>query len=163
MDPAADPSKVSELNGSLKTNYLALKTSFTIQGAAGIAGAASTAARRATMAAACVQFMVDEGFDGIDLDWEYPASANEGATYTLLLQALRSALTARSAQAGRSYFLTIAAPATRWEYQKLNLRGLAASVDWFNLMTYDFHGPWSRRGPATMRRSTRCRRAVPIR
>jgi chitinase len=143
MDPVNDPAKVSQLNGALKTTYPALKTMFTIQGASGISGAASTAARRAAMASSCVQFMVDRGFDGIDVDWEFPADTTEGANYTLLLQAIRTKLNARSQQTGKTYLLTMAAPATSWEYPKLNLPGLAAQVDWFNLMTYDFHGPWS--------------------
>lgn len=53
------------------------------------AAAASTATSRALFASSSVQLMKDWGFDGIDVDWEYPANATEAANFVALLKALR--------------------------------------------------------------------------
>lgn len=145
QDPTNDPGKVEDLNTDLKAAFGHLKTSITIQGDSGLTRVAADATKRASFASACVDFMVAHGFDGLDVDWEYPNDSAEGANYTLLMQALRLALNAKSAQTGDSYFLTMAAPVTTWEYNKLQLDQLEDHVDWFNLMTYDFRGPWSKK------------------
>ena len=63
--------------------------------------AVATAARRESFAASCVDFVVEQGLDGVDLDWEYPVSGGAAGTihrpadkqnFTLLLQELREQL-----------------------------------------------------------------------
>jgi chitinase len=91
-------------------------------------------------------------FDGIDVDWEYPGiDPGNGADHspadrhnaTLLLQELRRQLDAYGAAHGRDYLLTVDLPAGNvnssgsWE-----LPQVAATVDWINLLTFDFHGSW---------------------
>ncbi|HTP08468.1 MAG TPA: glycosyl hydrolase family 18 protein, partial [Anaerolineae bacterium] len=44
----------------------------------------------------------------------------------------------------RSYLLTAAVPAGSWLVQNYELSELAPVLDWFNLMTYDFSGAWSK-------------------
>lgn len=103
---------------------------------------AATEQGRAKLAASCVKFMRDYGFDGVDIDWEFPASPLEGQHYSALLAALRTELDAAEAEDGADYLLTIAAPAGPGNLANLDLPGIAASVDWINLMAYDFAGPW---------------------
>lgn len=117
---------------------------------ANFSAAAGTPQSRATFAQSCVNFMKTYGFDGIDIDWEYPVSgglqsgvAADKANYTLLLQALRDELNRQgSADAGKHYDLTIAAPAGPSILTNLEISKVASTVDWINLMTYDFHGSW---------------------
>lgn len=115
---------------------------------------ASTAAGRTTFARSCVDFAVEHGFDGIDIDWEYPAgggletngsSPDDVHNYTLLLAALRDELDARRASLGRSeaFLLTIAAPAGPSLISHLEPAAIAGEVDWINVMTYDYHGGWA--------------------
>ena len=60
---------------------------------------------------------------------------------TALLAELRAAATA----AGRRDFLiTMATAADPAGYSGLDLAGLHPSVDFFNLMTYDYHGSWEK-------------------
>jgi chitinase len=116
--------------------------------------AASDGSRR-TFASSCVDFMVEHGFDGIDVDWEYPVAGGlEGnavrpedkANYTLLLEALRAELSARQAKLarGEAFLLTIAAPAGPSIIAHLEPAKIAEVVDWINIMSYDFHGAWEK-------------------
>ncbi len=113
---------------------------------------ARTAEGRERFARSCADFMERYGFDGIDVDWEYPVSgglyqgaAEDRHNYTLLLQAMRRELEARGADDGRHYLLTIAAPAGPAIIANLEVPAIAAPLDWINVMTYDFMGAWSDR------------------
>lgn len=108
---------------------------------------ALTAASRARFAASCVDLMEQYGFDGVDIDWEYPGGGGlpgnvsrpeDPANFTLLLEALRAELDAR----GSGYLLTIAAPAAPALIDPLELEAIHPVLDWINVMTYDFHGGW---------------------
>lgn len=84
--------------------------------------------------------------DGLDIDWEYPSlgdadishSPDDRRNFTLLLEALRARLD-QAGEGKRHYLLTIAAAEGRFA-EGLELQRIAASLDWVNLMTYDFHG-----------------------
>ena len=57
-------------------------------------GATNTAAKRQSFAASCVAYMKNNGFAGIDVDWEFPSSADK-PHYTAFLKELRSQLDAQ--------------------------------------------------------------------
>jgi len=105
----------------------------------------STAAGRTHMVESCVDFMQTHGFDGIDIDWEYPVDGGlttgtpaDTANYTLLMAEFRDAIDA----IGEGHLLTIAAPAGPSTVANLDIPGLAESLDWINVMSYDLHGGW---------------------
>lgn len=109
---------------------------------------AATAPARAHFAESCAAFVQAHGFDGLDVDWEFPVSGGlptnhyrpaDGQNFSLLLAELRRALTAQGAAHGRHYVLTIAAPAGPTQYARLQLKLIQADLDWINLMTYDFY------------------------
>lgn len=54
------------------------------------ASAASTPESRALFASSSLALMKDWGFDGLDVDWEYPADATQAANFVALLQEMRS-------------------------------------------------------------------------
>ncbi|RYC65331.1 hypothetical protein CHU98_g848, partial [Xylaria longipes] len=84
---------------------------------------------RATFANSCVELVKNLGFDGIDIDWEYPQSAEEAANYVALLQAVRAALDAYGAGKNAHFELTVACPAGAQNYDKLDIPGMDASLD----------------------------------
>jgi GH18 family chitinase len=112
---------------------------------------ALTAASRQKFARSAVDFITRYGFDGVDLDWEYPVGGGDGGNvnrpadkqnYTLLLAEIRQQLDQRAAQDGKRYLLTIAAPAGSDKMVHFELARIAEIVDWINVMTYDYHGAW---------------------
>ncbi len=122
---------------------------------------ADDAAMRATFVGSSVAFLRQHRFDGIDIDWEYPGAIGEkcaaGRTcdrpgdkrnFVLLGAELRAALDATGRADGKRYLLTIAAGADEEFLRDPDagtwLADLARSLDWINLMTYDYHGSWER-------------------
>lgn len=110
--------------------------------------AALTADSRHHFAQTCVAFMKQNGFDGIDIDWELPVSGGKPGNhhnpadkqnYTLLLAELRSQLDAQGASEAQHYLLSIAAPIGPSEYKNLELSNLGQYLDWFNLEAYAFY------------------------
>jgi chitinase len=123
----------------LKANYPQLLVLISIGGASHSThfSAAAAAAKRAHFAQSCVRFMRQNGFDGIDIDWEFPGPA-DSENFTALLKELRSQLDDQGASDGRAYLLTIAAPAGPGNIANLQLALIHSYLDWINLETYDF-------------------------
>ncbi|KAK8089586.1 hypothetical protein PG997_004547 [Apiospora hydei] len=105
---------------------------------------AADAGRRRTFADSAVTMMADYGFDGIDIDWEYPADADQAQHFVLLLKACREALDRFSFRHRVPYrfLLTVASPAGPVNSHKLDLAGMDPYVDIWNLMAYDYTGSW---------------------
>ncbi|KAK5663307.1 hypothetical protein OQA88_3735 [Cercophora sp. LCS_1] len=105
---------------------------------------AATEAGRQRFASSAVKLVADWGFDGLDIDWEYPANANEARDYILLLAACRKALDEYAAKHAPNYHfqITIAAPAGSQHYGTMDLKGMDPYLDAWHLMAYDYAGSW---------------------
>ncbi|HEU4665546.1 MAG TPA: glycosyl hydrolase family 18 protein [Dokdonella sp.] len=87
-------------------------------------------------------------FDGIDIDWEYPAAcglgcggAEDSANFTALLAEFRRQLDA----VRPGLLLSIAAGAGIDKIRVTDPATYLQSLDFINVMTYDFHGSWDAR------------------
>lgn len=139
INPQDDCGNFQQLK-ALKQQYPQLMTLISIGGfsnSGNFPSAAASEASRQILAQSCVAFMKQNDLDGLDIDWEFPEAADT-ANYTALLQELRCQLDAQGSVDGRSYLLTIAAPAGASHYVNLALDQVQTCVDWVNLMAYDF-------------------------
>ena len=93
-------------------------------------------------------------FGSVDFDWEYPGGGglasngvnhNDGANFALTLQVLDQKLKALEGRTGRSIEISVAAPGGAEKLANLNLQAIDPYVDFYNVMTYDFHGGWENR------------------
>ncbi|KAH7201821.1 glycoside hydrolase [Fusarium oxysporum] len=132
----------------LKKSNRHLKTLLSIggwgAGSANFSSAASTPDRRVRFASTSVSLMWNWGFDGIDIDWEFPYNEIDAANLVLLLEAIRNELDlyARTYTSGHHFLLSIAAPAAPEHYKKLHLNDIGRIVDQINLMAYEYSGSW---------------------
>lgn len=105
--------------------------------------AASPSRRQKFVKQSC-QFIRQHGFDGLDIDWEYPADRGgvpeDKQNFVSLVRELRNEFS--------SYGLMLTA-AIGASIDKINraydIRALSQSLDYINVMTYDYGGHWDNR------------------
>ena len=151
--PDVDPNNFKLLN-SLKQTNPNLKTLISVGGwnwSGKFSDAALTDTSRTIFADSCVAFIKQYGFDGVDLDWEYPVSGGlttnskrpeDKQNFTLLLQKIREKLDAQGALDNKHYLLTIAGGAGSSYVKNVEMAKLSQYLDYATIMTYDLHGMW---------------------
>jgi len=107
---------------------------------------ASTKENRGKFIFSLIHFLKYFGFDGLDLDWEFPGfdmlpevptNPEDKQHFTLLMRELRQAFDVDG------FLLTFAAAADPFKASNAyELDKIVDSVDWFNLMSYDYSGAW---------------------
>ncbi|MBP1932627.1 glycoside hydrolase family 18 protein [Ammoniphilus resinae] len=125
----------------LKKTYPHLKILITVGGAneyqtREFALAASTPQGRQNFAQSTVQFLKHWKFDGIDIDWEFPSTPEDQTNFTLLMAELRQQM--NKAKAGWTLVATIGPGMKHAKF--IEGAALNASVDFFNMMAYDYNG-----------------------
>ena len=109
-------------------------------GADGFSDAALTPSSRYNFARNVNQLINDYDLDGIDIDWEYPASGASGIksrpedkeNFTLLITALRDVL-------GEDKWISVAGTGeTAYINRSVEIDKIAPLINYFNLMSYDF-------------------------
>jgi chitinase len=147
---------------ALKRQYQHLKVILSVggggKGSEPFAAVAANPQTRGQFALTARELVAAYGIDGIDsaysfihrsaavhltdkrtavriVDWEHPEDNIQGQNYILLLDALRRCLP-------QPYILTSALPAGEWALRHIDLAAACRYLDYINLMTYDFSGPW---------------------
>ncbi len=102
-----------------------------------IAKIAADATLRDTFAQNLANFVIANQYDGLDFDYEVPNDQTEALNFTLLIQAVRTLLPAGQ------YLISAAVSSSPGSYGVYDFPGMIPLLDFFNVMTYDFHGPWT--------------------
>jgi chitinase len=87
-------------------------------------------------------FVATNGYDGVDMDWEVPSTMAEANRCTAVMQAIRAAFPP-PALVSMAVTSNPAWPNINGGYGAFDIPSLTTSVDFFNVMTYDFTGPWA--------------------
>src|SRR5690554_1056789 len=106
---------------------------------AGFAPMAADSTARANFINNVVQLFHQHGYDGIDLDWEYPSNVTEGKNLTKLVKELRERFYIENPE----WTISMAVGAGSWSGQYIEYQILKDYVEWIGVMTYDFHGSWT--------------------
>ena len=153
-DPAVDLENFKDLR-ILKDFYPHLKTLISIGGwtwSGRFSDASLTPETRLAFVNSAITFMLKHGFDGIDLDWEYPVSGGlpensvkpeDKHNFTLLLKLFRDKLEEQGSKDGHQYLLTIAGAASKVYIENTEMNIIDDYLDFINVMTYDLNGPWN--------------------
>ncbi|MEE3327124.1 MAG: glycosyl hydrolase family 18 protein [Myxococcota bacterium] len=151
---ATSPGNFGQL-AELKVLYPHLRVSIAVGGwtlSTHFSTVLATPEGRETASESVANFLRDYPvFDGVDFDWEYPgggglgsnsADPADGTHYALFLGLVRAKLDQLGEERDRVYEISVASPAGSDKIANFNLPGVEAQIDFFNVMTYDFHGAW---------------------
>ncbi|MEV5613307.1 chitinase C-terminal domain-containing protein [Streptomyces sp. NPDC052225] len=113
-----------------------------------------------TFADSAVAFIKKYGFNGVDIDYEYPTTMKDAGnpldwtlsnarraglvkSYAALMKSLREKLDRAGAADGRHYLLSVAAPSSGYLLRGMETFQVQKYLDYVNIMSYDLHGAWN--------------------
>ncbi|XP_039299207.1 probable chitinase 2 isoform X1 [Nilaparvata lugens] len=142
---------------SLKNKYPELSVTLAIggwnEGSASYSAMAANPTKRKLFVESVVIMLSKHGFDGLDLDWEYPAkrggSPEDKANFVSLIKDLRAEMDKKG------WILTAAIGAGKDTIERAyDLPQISTYLDYIHLMTYDYHGSWDQKVGANAPLST---------
>jgi len=108
----------------------------------------STKANRDLFIGNLFGFMRRYGFDGVDIDWEYPGAPDRGGTPAdgaNFLQFLKELDEANFRQPSK-YVVSLTIPTSYWYLRHFPML-MYRYIDFINVMSYDLHGVWDADNP----------------
>ncbi|KAI8615502.1 glycosyl hydrolases family 18-domain-containing protein [Chytriomyces sp. MP71] len=150
FDAYADGLNIPILNGAIRLKYPKLRSIISIGGWSGsrhFSTIAASTSLRESFAKNVHTYLDTNGFDGVDIDWEYPGGGgvtcndmnlNDAANFALLLAALRKELGSK-----RSISISVSPLVSRYSANGVSyVPKYLKYANYLQVMTYDFYGSW---------------------
>jgi chitinase len=116
-----------------------VKVELCVSGAAGLfVKIDADASLRSTFAQNIAKFAIAQGYDGVDFDYEVPHNKAQATDFTALVQDVRDLM-----PAGQYILSAAVSSSPDNSYGVYDFAGLTPLLDFYNVMTYDFHGAWT--------------------
>jgi chitinase len=105
---------------------------------------ALTKESRATFIQSAVKLLLKHEFDGLDMDWEYPGGRSDSEGRPEDKENFASLLVEMREEFDKSNLMITAAVSAGYlnVEQGLDIPTMARTLDYINVMTYDYHGWW---------------------
>ncbi|KAH9513667.1 Endochitinase 1 [Bulinus truncatus] len=97
-----------------------------------------------------VRYLRSNGFDGFDMDWEFPATRGsppeDKYRFTSLMKGLYEAFALEAKESGKEKLILTLAAASGTYYidQSYEPKKIINYIDYMLLMTYNYHGQWEK-------------------
>ncbi|KAK3211448.1 hypothetical protein Dsin_016154 [Dipteronia sinensis] len=146
-----DQTKIPEFIDTLRTQNPPVKTLLSIGGGGNdptvFSRMVSTDETRAIFIKSTIEIARRYGFDGVDLDWEFPADDQDMSNLALLYSQWRKALKfeAKTSQKPRLLLTSavyFSSKLTDGETRMYPIEAINNYVDWVSPMCFDYHGSW---------------------
>ncbi|PIC44068.1 hypothetical protein B9Z55_004564 [Caenorhabditis nigoni] len=102
--------------------------------------------KRKTLVKSISNFLFTQKIDGVEIDWTYPfAEAQDRNTTVSFLTELRTDLRALEHKKNLTepFLISMLTPQIIWDQlDGYDLKGIAEQVDFINLISYEYYGPW---------------------
>ncbi|XP_052198384.1 class V chitinase-like, partial [Diospyros lotus] len=147
IDSPANSGPFSQFTQTVKLKNPNVKTLLSIGGGnakkADYASMASQESSRKSFIDSSITLARKYGFQGLDLDWEYPETAAQTANLKLLFNEWRAAVAAEAQATGKPALLLTAAVFYKPKVDGVDydIDSIANGLDWINLMAYEFYDP----------------------
>lgn len=137
----------------MKQKYPHVKTLISVGGwtwSGNFSKVAASESARQKFAESALTFCTKYGFDGLDIDWEFPVEGGndiahlpeDKENYTKLLKKCREVFDAQGKKDGKHYLLTIAGGPNPTFVKNTETKKMMDYLDFINVMSYDYHGGW---------------------
>ncbi|OMJ25859.1 Chitinase A1 [Smittium culicis] len=149
---------INNKDGEFRNKYPGIKTMISIGGwtwSKDFSIVARNQTSRAIFSKSVVDFIDEYGFDGVDVDWEFPVEGgdsknakdpSDGTNLASLLDEIKNGLDKLSSakyQNSKRFEIGITASASERINRHLDIKKISSIIDFINIMGYDFSGPWS--------------------
>lgn len=144
---------LSNFTSSLRRKTPPVKTLISIGGGGDkpdvYARMASSASNRKAFIDSSISVARKFGFDGLDLDWEFPENPAQMEDFGLLLKEWRAAVNREAWSTRRPPLLLTAAVYFAADFflsegrRAYPASSISRNLDWINAMCYDYHGSWN--------------------